>query len=67
MKRRTFFKCINRRKPYKHYPKYTSHIMCTHAPGKVIYTCGKLSVTRPDSLLDSLGFEMISAEDLVRL
>ena len=38
MKIRIFKKCINRRKPYKHYPKYTRQIVgCGIGEGSVYW------------------------------
>lgn len=42
MKIRTFKKCINRKKMYKHYPKYTNQIVGTGLGASVVYWCGRM-------------------------
>lgn len=42
MKIRTFKKCINRTKSYKHYPKYTNKIVGVGFGDCAVYWCGRM-------------------------
>lgn len=62
MKLRIFRKCINRKKDYKHFPKYTHKILGIGLGENTKYICGKAHAEWQNgkfvvTIIDNLKFE----------